>query len=94
MLNKDISENRTITVIDTTGQPQKPNITCGGRKGLVKNGRAEWIDENTIRLFESNKEQMERKIIDKVFPPLGGAEASPFCACLTSLIYSQNKRFI
>ena len=92
MLNKDISENRTITVIDTTGQPQNPTYLRRA-KGLVKNGRAEWIDENTIRLFESNKEQMERKIIDKVFPPLGGAEASPFCACLTSLIYSQNKRF-
>ena len=65
MLNKDISENRTITVIDTTGQPQNPTYLRRA-KGLVKNGRAEWIDENTIRLFESNKEQMERKIIDKI----------------------------
>jgi len=49
--NQDKFDNR-IKVIDISGQPQ--NFTYFRRaKGLIKNGRAEWINENTIRILKT-----------------------------------------
>jgi len=47
-LMNNIFDNK-INVIDITGKHLHPSYTHRA-KGLVKNGRAEWVDEKTIRL--------------------------------------------
>ena len=44
-----------VNVIGADGQSQNPTYLRRA-KGLVKNGRAEWADEKTIRIFESSDE--------------------------------------
>ncbi len=59
MINKNIPSNNAeqtkfdnlIDVINTTGQSQHTTYLRRAN-GLVKNGRAQWVDEKTIRLLE------------------------------------------
>lgn len=51
MRDSDKFDNH-ISVIDTSGQPQNPTYLRRA-KGLVKNGRAEWVNEKTIKFISS-----------------------------------------
>ena len=48
-MHKNKFDNR-INVINISGQPQHPTYLHRA-KGLVKNGRAEWVDQKTIRIL-------------------------------------------
>ncbi len=46
-----VSDKRTIAVIDVNGMVQNPTYLRRA-KGLVKNDRAQWVNEKTIQLKE------------------------------------------
>lgn len=51
-----------VNVIGADGQSKNPTYLHRA-KGLVKNGRAEWIDEKTIKMIESSDRTSEPEII-------------------------------
>lgn len=80
-----ISNDRYIQVIDARGEAQTPTYLRRA-KGLVKNGRAEWVNETTIRIFDLSI--MPDKRIDGIVPASFSLEQPipmvfpAMCACV------------
>lgn len=62
---KPVKFDNHVNVIDPDGYPHNQTYLRRA-KGLVKNGRAEWVDEKTIKILELSDETEEpNKIIEK-----------------------------